>query len=71
MKITDQYRSDNTLLPMVNKVVGLRYLSNAIWLRAHKVGCRSLKPIRRKDNGFTAGFEDPFGNYWFIVEGES
>ena len=31
----------------------------------------NAKPLhapQQKDYGFTAGFEDPFGNHWYIVE---
>lgn len=31
---------------------------------------KSLMPPGQKDYGFTAGFDDPFGNQWWIVEGE-
>lgn len=30
----------------------------------------SLMPPGTKDYGYTAGFEDPFGNQWWIVQGE-
>lgn len=30
----------------------------------------SLMPPERKDYGYTAGFEDPFGNQWWLVQGE-
>jgi PhnB protein len=33
-------------------------------------GAKSLMPPEEKDYGFTAGFEDPFGNHWWIVEAE-
>lgn len=39
--------------------------------RALGHGCKSLESPSTKDYGFTAGFEDPFGNQWFIVEGEA
>lgn len=29
----------------------------------------SLMPPEDKDYGYTAGFEDPFGNHWWIVQG--
>jgi len=33
-------------------------------------GATSLEEPQEKEYGFSAGFEDPFGNYWFIVEAE-
>src|SRR5690606_38400908 len=33
-------------------------------------GAKSLEQPNKKEYGYTAGIEDPFGNYWFIVEGE-
>lgn len=30
----------------------------------------SLMRPEKKDYGYTAGFEDPFGNHWWIVAGE-
>ncbi|MGY5847650.1 VOC family protein [Salegentibacter sp. HM20] len=33
-------------------------------------GAKSLEKPSRKDYGFTAGFEDPFENHWYIVEAE-
>jgi PhnB protein len=33
-------------------------------------GAKSLMPPEKKDYGFTAGFEDTFGNQWWIVEAE-
>lgn len=33
-------------------------------------GARSLEQPQKKDYGFSAGFEDPHGNHWFIVEPE-
>jgi PhnB protein len=35
---------------------------------AMKNGAKSLHPPDKKDYGYTAGFEDPYGNHWFIVE---
>jgi PhnB protein len=31
---------------------------------------RSLDAPAKKDYGYTAGFEDPFGNHWFIVQAD-
>lgn len=30
----------------------------------------SLMPPSKQDYGYTAGFEDPFGNHWWIVQEE-
>ncbi len=32
---------------------------------------KSLHPPVKQDYGYTAGFEDPCGNYWFIVQAEN
>ena len=32
--------------------------------------CLSLMPPEQKDYGYTAGFEDLFGNQWWLVQGE-
>jgi uncharacterized glyoxalase superfamily protein PhnB len=44
------------------------YDVNGIYNRALKEGARSLGDPQQKDYGYSAGFEDPFGNQWFIVE---
>lgn len=33
-------------------------------------GAKSLQAPIKQEYGYTAGIEDPFGNHWFIVEGE-
>lgn len=33
-------------------------------------GAQSIIPPETKDYGYTAGFEDPFGNQWWVVQGE-
>lgn len=33
-------------------------------------GAKSLMEPKKQDYGYTAGFEDPFGNVWWIVEAE-
>ena len=33
-------------------------------------GAESIMPPGQKEYGFTAGFNDPFGNQWWIVEAE-
>lgn len=35
---------------------------------ALKYGAISLEAPQQKEYGFSAGFEDPFGNHWFISE---
>ena len=30
----------------------------------------NLMPPAQKEYGYTAGFEDPFGNQWWLVQGE-
>lgn len=44
---------------------------NITYRKALELGGRSLENPSKKDYGSTAGFEDPFGNYWFIAEGGS
>jgi uncharacterized glyoxalase superfamily protein PhnB len=41
---------------------------NDIYNTALKQGAKSLGEPQQKDYGYSAGFEDPFGNQWFIVE---
>jgi uncharacterized glyoxalase superfamily protein PhnB len=31
-------------------------------------GAKSLRPPAKTEYGYTAGFEDPFGNQWWVVE---
>jgi PhnB protein len=42
--------------------------------RVYDAGLRekaiSLMPPSKQDYGYTAGFEDLFGNHWWIVQGE-
>lgn len=47
------------------------YVENVtnVYRMALDKGAKSLMPPEQKDYGFTAGFEDPFGNQWWIVEG--
>ena len=33
-------------------------------------GAKSLEQPNKKEYGYSAGIEDPFGNHWFIVEAE-
>ena len=44
------------------------YNVNDLYNRALKHGAKSLGEPEQKEYGYTAGFEDPFGNQWFIVE---
>jgi PhnB protein len=48
------------------------YVENVdgVYEKALKKGAKSLMPPERKEYGYTAGFEDIFGNQWWIVEGE-
>ena len=41
-----------------------------VYRNAIENGARILVPATRKEFGASAGFEDPFGNQWWIVEGE-
>ena len=36
--------------------------------RARESGCKILLEPNRQEYGYTSGFEDPFGNQWWIVE---
>lgn len=33
-------------------------------------GAKSLQSPIQQEYGYSAGFEDPFGNHWFIVQGD-
>lgn len=37
---------------------------------ALKAGSKELMPPGKQDYGYTSGFEDPFGNSWWIALGE-
>lgn len=43
---------------------------NHVYSKAISCGAKSLMLPDKKEYGYTAGFEDPFGNQWWIVEGE-
>lgn len=43
---------------------------NHIYSNAISKESKSLMLPEKKEYGYTAGFEDPFGNQWWIVEGE-
>jgi PhnB protein len=42
---------------------------NSIYKKAIQEKCTSLMEPCKQEYGFTAGFEDVFGNQWWIVEG--
>lgn len=48
------------------------YVENidGIYEKAIRNGATSLMQPVRQDYGYTAGFQDAFGNQWWIVEGE-
>jgi PhnB protein len=41
-----------------------------VYKAALENGAKSLVPATTRDYGASAGFEDPFGNQWWIVQGE-
>jgi len=41
---------------------------NTVYNKAIEKGGTSLQDPEEKDYGYTAGFEDPFGNQWWINE---
>ena len=43
---------------------------NNVYKSALNKAAKSLQPPEKKEYGYNAGFEDPFGNQWFIVEPE-
>lgn len=43
---------------------------NHVYSHAMSKGSKTLMLPDKKEYGYTAGFEDPFGNQWWIVEGE-
>ena len=56
-----------------NKSAGMfLYVENVdvVYDLALRLNAISLMPPEKKDYGYTAGFEDPFGNHWWIVAGE-
>jgi len=42
---------------------------DSVYQAALARGARSLMAPEKKEYGYTAGFEDPYGNQWWIVEG--
>ena len=43
---------------------------NKIYDAGLRHNCISLMIPDKKEYGYSAGFEDPFGNHWWIVQGE-
>ncbi len=41
---------------------------NNVYNRAMEQGSKGLMPPQQQSYGYTAGFEDPFENHWYIVE---
>ncbi|HLA56948.1 MAG TPA: VOC family protein [Flavobacterium sp.] len=41
-----------------------------VYARAIENGATSLMPPSKQEYGYTAGFEDPSGNHWWIALGE-
>lgn len=48
------------------------YVENVdkLYKAAMEKGAKSLMPPQKMDYGYTAGFEDAWGNQWWIVQGE-
>ncbi len=48
------------------------YVDNVdnIYMKALEAKSKSLVQPVQQDYGYTAGFEDPFGNQWWIAQGE-
>jgi uncharacterized glyoxalase superfamily protein PhnB len=49
------------------------YVENVdeVYQRALDNGAKALMLPEAKEYGYTAGFEDPFGNQWWIVQGDA
>jgi PhnB protein len=43
---------------------------DAVYAAAIKNGAQPLMEPQQRDYGYTAGFDDPFGNQWWITGGE-
>ncbi len=43
---------------------------DSVYKAAMENGAKSLMEPQKKDYGYTAGFNDPFGNQWWIVAAE-
>ncbi|HWB63634.1 MAG TPA: VOC family protein [Chitinophagales bacterium] len=44
---------------------------DGVYARALKNGATDLHAPLKQDYGYTAGFEDKYGNQWWIVQGEA
>ncbi len=42
---------------------------DSVYAKAIEKGGTGLQPPQEKDYGYTAGFEDPFGNQWWLNQG--
>ena len=42
---------------------------DSVYAKAIEKGGTELQPPQEKDYGYTAGFEDPFGNQWWLNQG--
>jgi PhnB protein len=42
---------------------------NNVYKKALENGATALMAPEKKEYGYSGGFEDPFGNHWWIVEG--
>lgn len=42
---------------------------DTVYMKALEGGATSLQQPEKKEYGYTAGFEDPFGNQWWINQG--
>ena len=42
---------------------------NKVYQKALEKGSTALMAPEKKEYGYSGGFEDPFGNHWWIVEG--
>ena len=42
---------------------------NKVYQKALENGATALMAPEKKEYGYSGGFEDPFGNHWWIVEG--
>ncbi|ELR68955.1 Glyoxalase family protein [Fulvivirga imtechensis AK7] len=40
-----------------------------VYQKALQNGATSLQPLEKRDYGYGGGFEDPFGNQWWVNEG--
>ena len=49
------------------------YVENVddVYDKALNNGAKSIIPPEKKDYGYTAGFDDEYGNQWWIVQGEN